>query len=1183
MIRVAPSLFNATVLAQPDITSSSSAESLSIVAQSNVGAGDSGDLILASGQTTGSNNAGNISLQPGGVELISLEGYPNFGNVVFTNTTVPITISLITQPANNTPTVGNLLTVQGQTGSSGISGDVNGAAGGGLLLEAGNGGLKSGSGTNGGGGSIVINSGSAGGVGANAGVITFQSGTSNVMSLAQSGIELFPGIVNIGGGLSILSFAQYKYPYLEVTGSLGSNAVIQFPTNDGSLWLVDTNQVVFNGYTVSFKANGVTSGVVGTAGDEYIVYYSGNKGALYIIDMAVTGGGGSGITALTADVLATGPGSAAATVVALQHNAVKSQSLGAAQDGYVLTWVNADGEWEAEPGTEQIIAVYGNAFTSTSTSLAVSGSYIQVPLSSHSSAFTNVSFSSNNIVLVASAAVRVTGLFSAYNLATQGLTLQLHQNGSAIAYSIASNGDELTVDTLVYGLAGDTFGLYVVGNGLAFPTTFTGASLTVMSAGGGSAGSNVTWAGDLAGSTNTNQTVVSVSGDVAGVLNIGDAVTTSSIVLGNSGASPGITLGNGAGSVIIPNLSGYTDTFVLANNAGQLINTSSNLLYDTFSQAISAIQMNTTLNWVSAATNPPTITQLAQAANNTPTVGDLLTLKSQDGSSAISGNTNGAAGGGVYVIAGSGGVKTGSGTNGGGGSLIFSSGMAGGVGASPGIITFQSATSNVLSLAQSGIELFPGVVSVSTGTTVLSFVQYKYPYLQVSGTMSGNCVIQFPTNDGSLWFVDTNQVVFNGYTISFKANGVTSGVVSGAGDEYQIYYSGNAGKLFVLDMAAGGGSGITALSGDVSATGPGSVAATVEGIQGISVPSPTGTNSVLTYNSGTYTWAPNGGGGTYLLVGTATAHQTSTGWVSWAVPATAHMVSIMCGGAGAGGGGGSYEPTTPGGGGGGGSGAMSRLVVPASALPSTIYLLACVGGAGGAGATSTVGSTGGAGSISYVSDQTGIVAAADLILQSGNVAATGGGGGSTSVGAAGVGETVFTTPSAASLFSISILQSFAGGGGGAGGAGSTSSNGSPGTNVVWSAAGSFGMGGPGGGGGTAAISGPPFHSGGAGGDMTGAGLVSTVTGGVAGNNHSTQPGNGTNGNYNLGGAQAFSAWTGSGGGGGSDYVNFNGGTGGTGGISCGGAGGGGMGNSGGTVTGGAGGNGGPGFIYIVWW
>ena len=52
------------------------------------------------------------------------------------------------------------------------------------------------------------------------------------------------------------------------------------------------------------------------------------------------------------------------------------------------------------------------------------------------------------------------------------------------------------------------------------------------------------------------------------------------------------------------------------------------------------------------------------------------------------------------------------------------------------------------------------------------------------------------------------------------------------------------------------GGGITQLTGDVVAgPGTGSQAATLKAIDGIAVPSPTGTQSTLTYNAGVFTWA----------------------------------------------------------------------------------------------------------------------------------------------------------------------------------------------------------------------------------------------------------------------------------------------------------------------------------------
>jgi hypothetical protein len=50
------------------------------------------------------------------------------------------------------------------------------------------------------------------------------------------------------------------------------------------------------------------------------------------------------------------------TVVALQGNPVKREILGAVQDGYVLTWTNADNEWESKP-TAHASAMYNQTFT----------------------------------------------------------------------------------------------------------------------------------------------------------------------------------------------------------------------------------------------------------------------------------------------------------------------------------------------------------------------------------------------------------------------------------------------------------------------------------------------------------------------------------------------------------------------------------------------------------------------------------------------------------------------------------------------------------------------------------------------------------------------------------------------------------------------------------------------------
>ena len=69
--------------------------------------------------------------------------------------------------------------------------------------------------------------------------------------------------------------------------------------------------------------------------------------------------------------------SATSTVIKLQGNAIKAATFGASQDGYVLTWVNADGYIEAKPAaTTTAVTLSGDVTGSSATNVvsAISGS-----------------------------------------------------------------------------------------------------------------------------------------------------------------------------------------------------------------------------------------------------------------------------------------------------------------------------------------------------------------------------------------------------------------------------------------------------------------------------------------------------------------------------------------------------------------------------------------------------------------------------------------------------------------------------------------------------------------------------------------------------------------------------------------------------------------------------------------
>lgn len=61
------------------------------------------------------------------------------------------------------------------------------------------------------------------------------------------------------------------------------------------------------------------------------------------------------------------------TVTGIQGNAVVSQTLGSSQDGYVLTWDNADGYIAAKPIPQQSSGLRKDYFTSNGTWTAPAG------------------------------------------------------------------------------------------------------------------------------------------------------------------------------------------------------------------------------------------------------------------------------------------------------------------------------------------------------------------------------------------------------------------------------------------------------------------------------------------------------------------------------------------------------------------------------------------------------------------------------------------------------------------------------------------------------------------------------------------------------------------------------------------------------------------------------------------
>lgn len=271
-------------------------------------------------------------------------------------------------------------------------------------------------------------------------------------------------------------------------------------------------------------------------------------------------------------------------------------------------------------------------------------------------------------------------------------------------------------------------------------------------------------------------------------------------------------------------------------------------------------------------------------------------------------------------------------------------------------------------------------------------------------------------------------------------------------------------------------------------------------------------------------------------------------WHTWTKPRNAKIVNFLLlggGGAGAGGGSGS-SGTTRSGGAGGGSSAIARGTFPASLLPDTLYIQVGKGGTAGSAGNGN----GGAGSLSYVCVQPNTLATS-IILASG--AATAGGGTGSATG--GIAGTVFSQTAGilSYLGTISLVAGQAGVAGGTNVAG---------TSISLTLPISAGAGG-----------GSANTTSYVGGDITGAGIIPTISGGATGG---TNPGG--FGYMSMRPSELLSSrvpmfFTGGSGGG-----SFNTGVGGPGGEGAFGSGGGG---GGGGTTGGIGGKGGDGIVIIT--
>jgi len=275
-------------------------------------------------------------------------------------------------------------------------------------------------------------------------------------------------------------------------------------------------------------------------------------------------------------------------------------------------------------------------------------------------------------------------------------------------------------------------------------------------------------------------------------------------------------------------------------------------------------------------------------------------------------------------------------------------------------------------------------------------------------------------------------------------------------------------------------------------------------------------------------------------------------WQTWSKPRNCKYISIFAISAGGGGGGGRASGTVinSNGGGGGGASGTALGIFPANSLPDTLYIQVGLGGAGGASAT-----VGASGTISYVSAQPNTTAINVIIA--GSAFGTSGGASGSAGGTAGAAPAAFSKTSTGFLGASGIITSTIGWAGGTGGAALS------GATIQVSGVTTGGAGG-------GANNASSVDA--VGGNISGIGIVPTITGGMTG---------GTAGDVGYNSVLPFVNLSNrvpmffTGGAGGGSRVNGVGGAGGNGGFGSGGGGGG----SG--ITGGAGGKGGDGLVIIT--
>jgi hypothetical protein len=254
----------------------------------------------------------------------------------------------------------------------------------------------------------------------------------------------------------------------------------------------------------------------------------------------------------------------------------------------------------------------------------------------------------------------------------------------------------------------------------------------------GIGGTPQAFGGDLAGSTSFAQWLASISGPggVAGPVPLEPGVS----ITGTSGQSAAVNLSAASDGLVEAGPSGFVGPALDRANAGTLTLGAAN------ATLVKSIQ-----NFQAPA--------VATLSLDTPSAGTLAIGPTQ--AATVNLGSNGA----VQLTFGTGGSQ-----------------FSGGVGATTG----QAFTWNAASIA------------ITTGTTVLSTTQYNCPVIVLTGSLSGNCILQFP-NTRAYWVVDGSALTLNAHTVTAECATATK-TVSISTAVYVVYCNGS-NKMYLAALA----------------------------------------------------------------------------------------------------------------------------------------------------------------------------------------------------------------------------------------------------------------------------------------------------------------------------------------------------------------------------------------------